>query len=128
MVLHLRQKQQTCGSKYVQVEKINSGEKQKQTRLFEFRSKHSRAEHFHALLSTPFAVKRYDASSKLEKVRRSSLVSERAPNSSSLKTWARDQNHPVSGQNRRFTAELYARSGLGGLLYLTLLNKNSKKP
>ena len=33
MVLDLTQKTQICGSKYVQVEKINSGEKQKQTRL-----------------------------------------------------------------------------------------------
>ena len=77
------------------------------------------------MLFSPLLL-RWRRHSKLEKVRRSSL--ERATNSSSLKTWARDQKHPVSGQNRRFTAKLYARSGLGGLLYLTLSNRSSKNP
>ena len=61
------------------------------------------------------SVKRYDASSKLEKRRGSSLVNERATNSSSLKPGARDPKHSVSGQNRRFTAKLYVRDGLGGI-------------
>ena len=60
-------------------------------------------------------MKRYDASSKLEKRRGSSLVIERATNSKFLKTGSRGPSHPVSGQNRRFTAKLYDRDGLGRL-------------
>ena len=70
-----------------------------------------------ALLSAPFVVWSYDASSKLVKRRRSSLVNERATNSSSLKTRARDPSHPVCGQNRRFTAKLHVGNGLGGLIF-----------
>ena len=104
------------------------GEKQKQTRLVRvpFEAFSCRALPYFPFHSF-YVEDVYDTNSKLEKMRRSSLDSEWATNSSLLTTWTRDQKHAVSGQNRRITTKLYVRSGLGRL-YLRFLNRSSKNP